>query len=75
MTLSDLKAYLVDRKRVSLAEIAIHFDTSQSAVRPMLDKWISKGRLRQVEAAGSCGKTGSSCSCCEKPAEVFEWTA
>lgn len=74
LTLSDLKRFMVERQRASLNEIAIHFDTPASAVRPMLDQWIAKGRLRKLDITGGCGKVGSGCTCKEKPSEVFEWT-
>ncbi len=75
MTLSELKAFLVDRKRVTVREIGMHFDSPASAVQPMLDQWIAKGRVRRLDVAGGCGKAGSGCSCKEKPADVFEWVA
>lgn len=74
VTLSDLKRFMVERQRASLNEIAIHFDTPASAVRPMLDQWIAKGRLRKLDITGGCGKVGAGCACREKPSEVFEWT-
>ena len=74
LTLSDLKRFMVERQRASLNEIAIHFDTPASAVRPMLDQWIAKGRLRKLDVTGGCGKVSGGCSCKEKPSEVFEWT-
>lgn len=75
MTLSELKAFLVERKRVSLSEISIHFASSDSAVRPMVEQWIAKGRVRRLDLPGGCGKSGAGCSCQHKPAEVFEWVA
>ena len=74
ITLTDLKTFMVERKRASLIEIAVHFDTPASAVRPMLDQWIAKGRLRKLDIMGGCGKVGASCACKEPPSEVFEWT-
>jgi hypothetical protein len=73
VTLSSLKAFLIDRKRVSLSEVAIHFDTPTEAVRPMLERWIAKGALRQCDAVGGCGKASGACSCAIKREEIFEW--
>lgn len=73
MTLSDLKAYMAQCGRASMTEICIHFDTTASAVAPMLDQWIAKGRLRRLDGAGACGKAGTQCSCKEPPPPVFEW--
>lgn len=75
MTLSDLKTFLIDRRRVSLTEIGLHFDSAESAVRPMLEQWIAKGRVRPLAGADTCGcgKAGTGCACAHKPAEMFEW--
>lgn len=73
MTLSELKTFMIERKQASLIEIGIHFASPTSAVRPMLEQWIAKGRLRRISFEGGCGKSGAGCSCKEKPAEVFEW--
>ncbi|MCA1908901.1 MAG: FeoC-like transcriptional regulator [Magnetospirillum sp.] len=74
MTLSELKAYMIDRKRASMTEITMHFDTPASAVQPMLDQWIAKGKLRKLDIMGGCGKAGGGCACKEKPSDIFEWT-
>lgn len=73
MTLSELKAYMIDRKRASMNEISMHFDTPASAIQPMLDQWIAKGKLRKLDIMGGCGKAGGGCACKEKPSDIFEW--
>lgn len=73
MTMSELKTFLIERHRASLVEIGLHFASPASAVRPMLDQWIAKGRVRRLDNVSTCGKAGSGCSCQEKPVEVFEW--
>ncbi len=73
LTLSDLKAFLAERGRVTLTEISLHFDTPASAVVPMLDRWIAKGRLRKLALAGGCGKAGPGCSCSAPPSDIYEW--
>lgn len=71
MTLTEVKAYLVDRGRASLADIAIHFGSSPDAARQVVQHWVDKGRVR-VSAAGSCaGRSG--CCCAKKAEEIFEW--
>ncbi|MGE4278489.1 MAG: FeoC-like transcriptional regulator [Magnetospirillum sp.] len=74
MTLSELKTYMIDRKRASMTEISMHFDTPASAIQPMLDQWIAKGRLRKLDITGGCGKVSGGCACKEKPSDIFEWT-
>lgn len=69
MTASELKAYLAERGRASLGDIAIHFGSSPDAVRQAAQLWVGKGRLRAIEGSGC--KTG--CNCGHKPETVYEW--
>ena len=74
MTLSDLKAFMVERKRASVAEISLHFDSPPSAIQPMIEQWMAKGRMRKLNMQGGCGKAGSGCSCKEAPVDIYEWS-
>lgn len=69
MTLVEVKAYLMERHRAGLGEIATHFDTSPDTVRQLLGHWIAKGRVRQVDA-GSCA---AGCHCHIRQDEIYEW--
>ncbi len=71
MILSELRSYLKEKKRVTLNELVIHFDIDADALRGMLAKWISKGKLRQLPVGPGCGSTCSKCD----PAltEFYEW--
>lgn len=71
MILSDLKEYLQQRERVSLNELSIHFNVDADALRGMLGKWISKGRVRQLPLNSSCGT--SCCKCDPTLTELYEW--
>lgn len=75
MTMSGVRTYLSEHHRVSLTDIATHFDSSPEAVRQVLDHWEAKGKVRRLmaDSAGCCGKSGSSCSCSHKPEEIYEW--
>lgn len=71
MILSDIKRYLSARGQATLADMALHFQSSPDAVRGMLDVWAGKGKVRRRPAAVSCG---SSCSKCEPASvEIYEW--
>lgn len=71
MILSDIRRYLQQRGRASLADIAVHFDTDPDAVRGMLAVWMRKGRVHRQTATASCG---SSCSKCQATAtEIYVW--
>lgn len=71
MILSDLRAYLKMQHRVALADLIIHFDMEAEALRGMLDKWISKGKLRKLPLNASCGT--SCCQCDTALTEIYEW--
>lgn len=71
MILSDLKAYLRERGRAPIGDLAARFDAEPEALRGMLEVFIRKGRLRLLTPdAEKCG----GCSKCEASrVEVYEW--
>ncbi len=71
MILSDLRGYLKEQRRVALADLIIHFNMDANAMRGMLDKWISKGKVHKMPLKASCG-TG--CFKCDTTlTEFYEW--
>ena len=70
--LRDVADYLSTRKHASLDDMAMHFETSPDAMRGMLDKWISKGKVRRCPAS-AC--QGCSSACHAAPGEAYEWVA
>ncbi len=71
MILSEIRHYLKDKKRVTLHELVVHFDIEATALRGMLQKWISKGKVRQLPVNASCGT--SCCKCDPSLTEFYEW--
>ncbi|OQK18023.1 sugar metabolism transcriptional regulator [Methyloprofundus sedimenti] len=71
MILSELRDYLKQQQRLSLLEMANHFDIEADALRGMLLKWISKGKVRQLDKGSACG-TGC-CKCDPAMTELYEW--
>lgn len=71
MTLVELKTYVQQRKVVSLVEIAMHFRADESAIEPMMERWIQKGVIRSIVMdTGSCG----SCTTCPPGLKKhYEW--
>ncbi len=67
--LTDLKGYLSERRAASLSEIARRFATDPEALRPMLDLWIRKGKVRRSGGA-ACG---GCVSCAPADIEFYEW--
>jgi putative ferrous iron transport protein C len=71
MILSDLRSYLQQHQRVSMADLVTHFHTDAAALRGMLEKWKSKGYVRVVPLSAECG-TGC-CQCDPLLTELYEW--
>ena len=60
-------------KRVTLADLAIHFDTEPAAMKGMLAQWVRKGRVIESDVQTSCNKACSKC-CDASAMEIYEWT-
>jgi len=74
MILSDLRDYLAEHRRASLADMVNHFDVDPDALLGMLEQWETKGRVRRVDGAGTDSRAcGSCCVCAEGDARVYEW--
>ncbi len=71
MILADVKSYLVDHGRVTLTDLATHFDVDHEALRGMLDTWAKKGRLRRLGSED--GRCGTCCGCEVAGPEIYEW--
>jgi putative ferrous iron transport protein C len=71
MILSELKVYLREHKRVALSEMVTHFNVEADALRGMLGKWVSKGKVKQLPLNNSCGT--SCCKCDPALTEIYEW--
>jgi predicted ArsR family transcriptional regulator len=71
MILSRLNTYLQEQHRASIADMALHLDSSPAALEGMLDKLERKGRVRKLPAGATCGK---SCGKCDPTTVVvYEW--
>ena len=71
MDLIQLKKYLQSRTIVPLQDMAHHFQVEIEAVRPLLDVWISKGKVRKRQQTTSACK--GCCKCDPATIEVYEW--
>lgn len=73
MILQQVRDYVEQRGQATLADIALHVDADESAVRGMLQRWIDKGKVERRTLASSCG---SSCDKCAPAAtELYVWKA
>ncbi|MGR9072932.1 MAG: FeoC-like transcriptional regulator [Gammaproteobacteria bacterium] len=71
MILSELKIYLMQKRKVALLDMMNHFDMEADALRGMLKKWIGKGKVRLLTAESACGT--SCCKCDPALTEIYEW--
>ena len=70
MILAEIRDYVRERGRVSLAELVNRFDTPPDALRGMLDQWVRRGKMRPVVLADHC----RGCTQCDPLAtEFYEW--
>ena len=71
MILSEMKQYLMQHRRVTLGDLAVHFDTEPDAIRGMLKQWIRKGRVTKLDIKATCNET--CCKCDASAMEIYEW--
>ncbi|MDX9841004.1 MAG: FeoC-like transcriptional regulator [Desulfobulbus sp.] len=72
MDLIRLKRYLQEHRIVPLQDMARHFRVDVDTVRPLLNVWIRKGRVRHL--AGVKPPCKGCCQCDPATIEVYEWT-
>ncbi len=70
MILTKLKAYLMDRGKAPLIDMAHHFDVTPETMKGMLEHWIHKGKVRCLKGS-ACNK-----GCCQTEPDnlvIYEW--
>jgi predicted ArsR family transcriptional regulator len=74
--LSEIRAFLSERKRASLAEIALRLKVPPEAARGMLELWIRKGKVCRLAAfcGGGCSRGCGGCAQSHS-SEIYEWVA
>lgn len=73
MILSEIKNYMIQHKRVTLGDLACHFDTEPEAMKDMLWQWIRKGKVLKLDVQAGCSKTCGKCFD-GTAMEIYEWT-
>lgn len=71
MILSELSAYLIERKCVALKDISYHLGSDPEALRMMLSMLERKGHVRKLPAGSACS---AGCGKCDPASvEIYEW--
>jgi DNA-binding IclR family transcriptional regulator len=73
MILAELRSYLTEHRRVSLADMANRFDTDADALRGMLATLERKGRVRKLPPGTRC--YSACCGCDQASPELYEWVS
>ncbi len=73
MILSDLRDYLAERGRASMADMVNHFGIDPDALVGMLEQWQTKGRVRRVDAGADPRACGSCTACADGDPRIYEW--
>ena len=71
MDLMQIKQYLRTRKSAPLRDLALHFQVEAETVRPLLETWMRKGKVRKHP-----GQTATCAGCCRcdlATVEIYEW--
>ena len=68
MILQEVKAYIRERRQVSLRDISLHFDTDPDTLKGMLDFLERKGRIRALRNDAACA---GACHCDIKDEQVL----
>jgi hypothetical protein len=72
-----IEKLLQERRRMSLAELSIHFDADAEALEPMLETLARKGRVEKLSPEATlCGRRCAGCAeACGADAVVYRWIA
>lgn len=71
MILTDVRDYLKSRGQAPLRDMAITFGMDQNALRPLIEHWITKGKVKKLPQGTACG--GGCSSCTPETIEMYSW--
>lgn len=71
MILTQVRDYLKQNGQAPLRDMALEFGMEQDALRPIIEQWISKGKVEKLPQGTSCG--GGCNSCSPETIELFQW--
>ncbi len=67
-----LKRYLQLHRQATLGDLALHFDVPADAMRGMLQPWLRKGRVRELDVHATCN-TACPTACDDTAMTIYEW--
>jgi hypothetical protein len=70
--LRRLRRYLQLHRQATLGDLALHFDVPAEAMRGMLEGWLRKGRVRELDAQATCN-TSCATACDDTAMTIYEW--
>lgn len=70
--LRRLKRYLQLHRQATLGDLALHFDVPADAMRGMLETWLRKGRVRELDTQATCN-TSCATACDDTAMTIYEW--
>ena len=71
MILTDVRDYLKKHGQVPLRDMALTFGMDQEALRPLIEQWIAKGKVKKLPQGTTCG--GGCSSCAPQTIEIYQW--
>lgn len=71
MILTQVRDYLKQKGQAPLRDMALEFGMDQEALRPIIEQWIDKGKVRKLPQGTACG--GGCNSCMPETIELYEW--
>lgn len=66
MLLTNIYHYIELNGRVSLLNLTRHFHLKESAIKPMLEFWVRKGKLTAINLPVSACVTNKVCADCHE---------
>jgi len=69
--LTDVRDYLKSLGQAPLRDMALTFGMDQAALRPLVEQWIDKGKVKKLPQGTACG--GGCSSCAPQTIEIYQW--
>ncbi len=73
MILTEIKKYLIQHNRVTLGDLARHFDIEPETIKGMMAQWIKKDRVLQTDRRAGCSKNCERCFDRKTMEIIYEW--